>query len=98
MIDTPGKIEDPGYGSPGKQAGLVLIPVKPTPLDLDAVREVKNLLGLAGDPPAYVLLNTIPAQGKKRRAGKEGNRTARRPQSLRCLFRPERTIFRRCDD
>lgn len=64
VIDTPGKIENAAMEA-GKQASLVLIPVKPTPLDLDAVREVKNLLGLAGDPPAYVLLNTIPAQGKK---------------------------------
>ena len=70
VIDTPGKIENAAMEA-SKNANLVLIPVKPTPLDLDAVREVKNLLSLAGDPPTYVLLNTIPAQGKKHEQARE---------------------------
>jgi chromosome partitioning protein len=64
VIDTPGKIENAALEA-SKRATLALIPVRPTPLDLDAVREIKNLLTFAGDPPAYVVLNCIPAQGNK---------------------------------
>jgi chromosome partitioning protein len=64
LIDTPGKIENAALEA-SKPADLVLIPVRPTPLDLDAVREIKNLLAFAGQPPAYVVLNCIPPQGHK---------------------------------
>jgi chromosome partitioning protein len=64
LIDTPGKIENAALEA-SKHAHLVLIPVRPTPLDLDAVCEIKNLLAFAGDPPAYVVLNCIPPQGRK---------------------------------
>jgi chromosome partitioning protein len=64
VIDTPGKIENAALEA-SKLACLALIPVRPTPLDLDAVREIKNLLAFAGDPPAYVVLNCIPPQGHK---------------------------------
>lgn len=64
LIDTPGKIENAALEA-SKHADIVLIPVRPTPLDLDAVREIKNLLALAGDPPSYVVLNCIPPQGHK---------------------------------
>jgi chromosome partitioning protein len=64
VIDTPGKIENAALEA-SKSASLALIPVRPTPLDLDAVREIKNLLAFAGDPPAYVVLNCVPPQGNK---------------------------------
>ena len=64
VIDTPGKIENAALEA-SKCASLALIPVRPTPLDLDAVREIKNLLAFAGDPPAYVVLNCVPPQGNK---------------------------------
>lgn len=64
FIDTPGKIENAALEA-SKHADLVLIPVRPTPLDLDAVKEIRNLLAFAGDPPAYVVLNCIPPQGHK---------------------------------
>jgi chromosome partitioning protein len=64
LIDTPGKIENAAIEA-SKHADMVLIPVRPTPLDLDAVREIRNLLAFAGDPPAYVVLNCIPPQGQK---------------------------------
>lgn len=64
LIDTPGKIENAALEA-SKHADLVLIPVRPTPLDLDAVREIKNLLAFAGEPPAYVVLNCIAPQGQK---------------------------------
>lgn len=64
VIDTPGKIENAALEA-SRSASLALIPVRPTPLDLDAVREIKNLLAFAGDPPAYVVLNCVPPQGNK---------------------------------
>jgi len=64
LIDAPGKIENAALEA-SKHADLVLIPVRPTPLDLDAVREIKNLLAFAGEPPSYVVLNCIPPQGHK---------------------------------
>jgi chromosome partitioning protein len=64
VIDTPGKIENAALEA-SKYVSLALIPVRPTSLDLDAVREIKNLLAFAGDPPAYVVLNCIPPQGNK---------------------------------
>jgi chromosome partitioning protein len=70
LIDTPGKIENAALEAI-KHAHLVLIPVRPTPLDLDAVKEIKNLLAFAGDPPAYVVLNSIPAQGHKHELARE---------------------------
>jgi len=43
----------------------VLIPVRPTPLGIDAVQEIKNLLAFAGQPSTYAVLNCIPSQGRK---------------------------------
>jgi chromosome partitioning protein len=64
LIDTPGKIENAALEA-SKHANLILIPVRPTTLDLDAVREIKNLMAFAGNTPAYVILNCIHAQGQK---------------------------------
>ena len=64
FIDSPGKIENAALEA-SKHADIVLIPVRPTPLDLDAVQEIKNLLAFAGQPPAYAVLNCIPPQGRK---------------------------------
>jgi chromosome partitioning protein len=64
FIDTPGKIENAALEA-SKHADMVLIPVRPTPLDLDAVQEIKNLLAFAGQPPAYAVLNCIAPQGRK---------------------------------
>ncbi|MBV8772160.1 MAG: ParA family protein [Acidobacteria bacterium] len=64
FIDTPGKIENAALEA-SKHADIVLIPVRPTPLDLDAVQEIKNLIAFAGQPPSYAVLNCIPSQGRK---------------------------------
>ena len=64
FIDTPGKIENAALEA-SKHADMVLIPVRRTPLDLDAVGEIKKVLAFAGGPPACAVLNCIPAQGQK---------------------------------
>jgi len=70
IIDTPGKIENAALEA-SRHASLALIPVRPTPLDLDAVREIKNLLAFAGNPPAYVVLNCVPPQGSKHKLARQ---------------------------
>jgi chromosome partitioning protein len=62
IIDTPGKIEAAATAA-SKAADLVLIPVRPTALDLDALDGLNDLLRVAGDPTAYVVLNAVPPQG-----------------------------------
>jgi chromosome partitioning protein len=62
IIDTPGKIEAAATAAT-KAADFVLIPVRPTALDIDALDGLNDLLRVGGDPPAYVVLNAVPSQG-----------------------------------
>lgn len=64
IIDTPGKIEQAAVEA-AKVADLVLIPVRATAFDLDALKELRALLAIAGDPLAYVVINAAPVQGKR---------------------------------
>lgn len=64
FIDTPGKIEQAAIEA-AKLADLVLIPVRATAFDLDALVQIRNLLAIAGDPPAYVVINATPVQGRR---------------------------------
>jgi chromosome partitioning protein len=64
IIDTPGKIEQAAVEA-AKVADLVLIPVRATAFDLDALKELRALLAIAGDPPAYAVINAAPVQGRR---------------------------------
>lgn len=64
IIDTPGKIEQAAVEA-AKVADLVLIPVRATAFDLDALKELRSLLAIAGDPLAYVVINAAPVQGRR---------------------------------
>jgi chromosome partitioning protein len=64
FIDTPGKIEQAAVAA-AKAADLVLIPVRATAFDLDALKELRSLLAIAGDPPSYVVVNAAPPQGRR---------------------------------
>ncbi len=64
FIDTPGKIEQAAVAA-AKVADLVLIPVRATAFDLDALKELRSLLAIAGDPPSYVVVNAAPPQGRR---------------------------------
>lgn len=64
IIDTPGKIEQAALEA-AKYADLALIPVRATAFDLDALKELRSLLAIAGDPLSYVLINAAPPQGRR---------------------------------
>lgn len=64
IIDTPGKIEQAALEA-AKVADLVLIPVRATAFDLDALKELRSLLAISGDPAAYVVINAAPVQGRR---------------------------------
>ena len=64
IIDTPGKIEQAAVEA-AKVADLVLIPVRATAFDLDALKELRALLAIAGDPLAYAVINAAPVQGRR---------------------------------
>lgn len=64
IIDTPGKIENAALEA-AKVADLVLIPVRATAFDLDALKELRSLLAIAGDPQAFVVINAAPVQGRR---------------------------------
>jgi chromosome partitioning protein len=64
IIDTPGKIENAALEA-AKVADMVLIPVRATAFDLNALAELRNLLAIAGNPKSYVVINAAPAKGRR---------------------------------
>ncbi|WP_448208130.1 nucleotide-binding protein [Azospirillum sp. sgz302134] len=62
VIDTPTAIESypTGTASLFKAADLVLVPVRPTPEDLDSISGMRQYLREQGRPTAYVLNATKP--------------------------------------
>jgi chromosome partitioning protein len=69
FIDTPGKIEQAAIEA-AKVADFVLIPVRATAFDVNALKELRNLLAIANDPPSYVVINAAPAQGTRHKDAK----------------------------
>jgi len=55
IIDTAGK-SDTAATSAAKLADLVLIPVQSQVFDLETLDAVKTILGMAGNPPAFVVI------------------------------------------
>lgn len=64
IIDTPGK-SDSAAVEAARAAHLVLIPVRPQIFDLETLPGVRDLLRVAGDTPAYVILNGLHPQARK---------------------------------
>lgn len=64
VIDTPGRSDNAAIEA-ARAADLVLIPVRPQIFDLETLQAVRDLLRVAGDPPAYVVLNGIHPQATK---------------------------------
>lgn len=58
FIDTPGKSDTAGIAAAGV-ADLALIPVHAQIFDLETLDSVRNILRLAGNPPAYLVLNFV---------------------------------------
>jgi chromosome partitioning protein len=64
IIDTPGKSTDALIGA-AKAADFVLIPIQPQLYDIETLASLKDVLTLAGNPPAAVFVNRAPIQGKR---------------------------------
>jgi len=58
FIDTAGRSDDSAL-SASRVADLVLVPSRPNIIEVETLPQVKDLLRLAGSPPAFVLLNGI---------------------------------------
>jgi chromosome partitioning protein len=58
FIDTAGRKDDSALNA-ARASDLVLIPTRPNILEVETLPEVSDLLKLAGNPPAFVLLNCI---------------------------------------
>jgi chromosome partitioning protein len=64
IIDTPGKSTDAAIAA-AKAADFVLLPIQPQIYDIETLSSVKDILTLAGQPPAAVLINRAPVQGSR---------------------------------
>ena len=64
IIDTPGKSSEVSTRA-AKAADRVLLPIQPHLFDIETLDSVSEILGLAGRPPAAVVINRSPVQGKR---------------------------------
>ena len=64
VIDTPGKSTDASIAAT-KAADFVLMPIRPQLYDIETLQSLKEILMLAGNPPAAVILSQAPLQGKR---------------------------------
>jgi chromosome partitioning protein len=64
IIDTPGKSTDALIAA-AKAAAFVLMPIQPQLFDIETLGSLKDVLTLAGNPRAAVLVNRAPVQGKR---------------------------------
>lgn len=64
IIDTPGKSDSAAIEA-ARSADLVLIPVRPQIFDFETLGSIRDLLRVAGDPAAFVLLNGLHPQATK---------------------------------
>jgi chromosome partitioning protein len=74
IIDTPAKSSEAAIAA-AKVANRVLLPIQPHLFDIETLDSVAEILALAGKPPASVVVNRAPVQGRRHedaRAGLEG--------------------------
>ena len=64
IIDTPGKSADASIEA-AKVADMVLLPVQPHLGDIETLRNVKDILTLAGNPHAAVVVSRARLQGRR---------------------------------
>jgi chromosome partitioning protein len=64
IIDTPGKSTDSAIAA-AKAADFVLLPIQPQLFDIETLGSVKEILAIAGNPPAAVLVNRASVQGRR---------------------------------
>ena len=70
VIDTP-----PHAGADAVEAarlaGVVVIPVEPHAFAIETLEKTKDVLKLAGDPPAFALITKAPVQGRDAKTAAE---------------------------
>jgi chromosome partitioning protein len=64
VIDTPARSEQSALAA-AKIADLIIIPCRPQIYDLETITNTRELIALAGNKPALVVLNAIPARGDR---------------------------------
>jgi chromosome partitioning protein len=65
FIDTAGRKDDSALNA-ARVSDLVLIPTRPSIVEIETLPEVNDLLRLAGNPPSFVLLNCVhPSAGSR---------------------------------
>lgn len=64
IIDTPGKADSQGVDA-ARAADLVLIVTKPNVFDLETMQATADMVRLAGNPPAAVMLNAVHPQATR---------------------------------
>jgi chromosome partitioning protein len=64
IIDTPGKSDSTAIAA-AKIADVVLVPIAPQIFELETLQSVRELIGMAGNPLAFVLLNELHPSATK---------------------------------
>src|SRR4051812_13974243 len=64
VIDTPARNSDASIAA-ARAADLVLIPIRPQMFDIKTLAAVADVLKLARDPAALVLISAAPVQGRR---------------------------------
>lgn len=70
IIDTPARNEQSALAA-AKVADLVIIPCRPQAYDLETVPATQELISLAGNTPAIVVLTQIPSRGDRHEQAKK---------------------------
>jgi chromosome partitioning protein len=64
IIDTPARLEQSALAA-ARVADLAIIPCRASPEDLQTIPSTQEILRLAGDKPAFVVLNALPPSGHR---------------------------------
>lgn len=65
IIDTPARSEQSALAA-AKAADLILIPCRPQIYDLETIPASREIVALAGDKPALVILNAVPPRQSRK--------------------------------
>ena len=65
VIDTPARSEAAALEA-ARVADLVVIPCRPQIYDVETIPATQQILALAGNPSAVVILNAVPSRGHRR--------------------------------
>jgi chromosome partitioning protein len=73
IIDTAGRNDDSALNA-ARHADLVLIPTRTNIMELEALPAAADVVRLAGNPPAYVVLNGIHPTASRQAGRRAGTR------------------------